>query len=49
MNNLRRHPAQISEDAWEQIEQEAPRVPKRHLGCTCGSKKMTCIDHLTGI
>jgi len=31
MNNLYRELAPISEDAWEQIEQEATRTVKRHL------------------
>jgi uncharacterized linocin/CFP29 family protein len=31
MNNLHRHLAPISDEAWEQIEQEASRTLKRHL------------------
>lgn len=31
MNNLHRHLAPISHEAWEQIEQEASRTLKRHL------------------
>jgi uncharacterized linocin/CFP29 family protein len=31
MNNLHRHLAPISDEAWEQIEQEATRTLKRHL------------------
>ncbi len=31
MNNLHRHLAPISEQAWEQIEEEASRTLKRHL------------------
>jgi uncharacterized linocin/CFP29 family protein len=32
MNNLHRHLAPISAEAWEQIEQEASRTLKLHLG-----------------
>ena len=32
MNNLHRELAPISDDAWAQIEEEAARTLKRHLG-----------------